>query len=355
MGRILIKNGKVWNGEKFFFADVLTDNDKIRKISEHINENADFVFDAEGCTVSPGLIDIHAHLEGISSEAFGIQAEMCCMPFGTTAAVDASGTYGDKNLLDSFSLKNLVFVGSEIKNNTAYTDNTEKMLKKFGDKAVGIKVYFDKNVSDIKDIKPLKEIIEFAEKNNLIIMVHSSNSPIPMKLILNNLRKGDILTHAFHGGENNVSDDNYECILHAQERGIIIDTGFAGFVHTDFSIFQNAIANGAIPDTISSDITKLSAYKRGGRYGMTMCMSMAKTLGMNEESIFRAVTSAPAKVLNKDSQWGTLSVGRCADIAVLSYTNEAFDLTDNAGNNVHSSLGYRCKLTVCNGEVVYKD
>lgn len=28
MSKILIKNGKVWDGEKFYFADVLTENEK---------------------------------------------------------------------------------------------------------------------------------------------------------------------------------------------------------------------------------------------------------------------------------------------------------------------------------------
>ena len=109
-----------------------------------------------------------------------------------------------------------------------------------------------------------------------------------------------------------------------------------------------------IADTISTDITKFSAYKRGGRYGMTMCMSIAKTLGMDEESVFRAVTSAPAKVLKKEDEWGYLKEGRQADVAVFDYTSEGFNLTDKAGNHIESESGYRCVLTLVNGEVVYR-
>jgi type I restriction enzyme M protein len=58
--------------------------------------------------------------------------------------------------------------------------------------------------------------------------------------------------------------------------------------------------NACNPDTISTDITCFSAYKRGGRYGMTMCMNMAKNVGISEGDIFKAVTSNPAKVLGKD-------------------------------------------------------
>jgi len=87
---------------------------------------------------------------------------------------------------------------------------------------------------------------------------------------------------------------------------------------------------------------------------MTMCMSMAKVSGMEEEDILRAVTSAPAKALGKQDVWGTLAVGRTADIAVLDYTDEGFSLTDAAGNHMESNVGYRCVLTVADGQVVYK-
>ena len=116
-----------------------------------------------------------------------------------------------------------------------------------------------------------------------------------------------------------------------------------------------AIASGILPDTVSTDITRLSAYTRGGRYGMTLCMSICAYMGMSEEDIFRATTSKPARALGKENEWGRLSVGRIADIAVLSYTDEGFDLTDKAGNRIKSDKGYRCVLTVSDGQVVYRN
>ena len=87
---------------------------------------------------------------------------------------------------------------------------------------------------------------------------------------------------------------------------------------------------------------------------MTMCMNIAKTLGMREEDIFRAVTSNPAKALGKESEWGSLAIGHTADIAVFEHTDEGFDLTDKAGNHIESDRGYRCVMTVADGEVVYR-
>ena len=88
---------------------------------------------------------------------------------------------------------------------------------------------------------------------------------------------------------------------------------------------------------------------------MTMCMNIAKTLGMQEDDIFRAVTSNPAKALGKGNEWGYLDIGRKADIAVFDYTDEGFDLTDKAGNHISGTEGYRCVLTVSDGQIVYRN
>lgn len=43
MAKILIKGGRVWDGEKFFYADVLTDGEQIARIEHGIEEDAEFV------------------------------------------------------------------------------------------------------------------------------------------------------------------------------------------------------------------------------------------------------------------------------------------------------------------------
>jgi len=43
-----------------------------------------------------------------------------------------------------------------------------------------------------------------------------------------------------------------------------------------------------------------------------------------------------------------------ADIAVLAYEDDPYDLTDFSGNRVAWDKGYKCKLTIVNGEVVYR-
>ena len=355
MATILIKNGRVWDGERFFNADVLTAGDRIAKIEPGISDAADFVFDAEGKTVSAGLVDLHAHLRVTPDDVYGIQAEMSCFPFGVTAAADAGRIEGERAVMDSFMLKNVVFISACIKNDRVEPTRTMEALKRFDDKVAGIKVYFDTGTGEVTCIDPLREICGLAHSLGLGVMVHCTGSPTTMPEILEVLSAGDILTHAFHGGKNNAAEDNFESLKRAQARGVIIDAGMAGHVHTDFEVMKKAIQCGFVPDTISTDITKFSAYTRGGRYGMTACMSISRMLGLSEDEIFRATTSTPAKILGKKSEWGHLAIGRRADIAVFDYTDEGFDLTDKAGNRVYSSEGYRCVLTVSDGQIVFKD
>ncbi|MBO5889322.1 MAG: amidohydrolase family protein [Clostridia bacterium] len=354
MARILIKNGRVWDGSKFFFADVLINGDNIEKIKANIAEPLELTIDATGKIVSSGLIDIHAHLLVQENDSFGTPADASCFPFGVTSVVDAGRTSGDYDVLNAFKVKNLIFVTAYIQKNHVRFDLLEEAIIRYKDKVVGIKVYFDTTQSEVINVTPLAEICKFAKFKNLRVMVHCANSPTPLSEILEMLNENDILTHSFHGGINNASEDDYKSIVTAQKRGVIIDTGFAGNVHTDFSIFKNAIKKGVLPNTISTDITKYSAFTRGGNYGMTMCMSMAKFMGMTEEAVFKSVTSTPSKILGKSKEWGFLKEGRKADIAILEFTNEGFSLTDKNNNHIESENGYRCILTILNGQVVYK-
>ena len=351
---VLFQNGRVFDGEKFFTADVFVNNGIVEKIEKTISTSADFVYDASGKTVSAGLVDAHVHIRGVSSVDFATPAELATIPFGVTCAADAWASSGCSEQLDRLAVKTTVFAGVRVESGRAVFDLTEKLLADYRDKVAGIKLAFDISNPEIFDIRPLLEVIDFAERKALPVLVHSTGSPVPMADIIKHLRCGDIITHAFHGGKNNSFEDGYECLVSAKKKGIVVDAGLAGYVHTDFSVFRGAVECGIIPDVISSDITKLSAYKRGSVYGLTTCMSIARDVGMKEDDVFRAVTSQPAKALKKEGVWGALRVGGAADIAVLSYSDNGYDMTDKQGNRIVSRCGYRCELTMIDGEIMYR-
>lgn len=353
--QILIKNGRIWDGKQFREGDILTDGEKICRIEPNITHEKAFVYDASGKTVSPGLVESHMHIRGLSGPEYAISAEAACFPFGVTAAADAGSRLGDRRLVEQLAVKTLVFTDSKIENNRLNREVTAARLAQYGDKAIGVKMFFDSTSKNVWDITPLQEVCSLARELGLKVLLHCNNSPTPMLDIVEALAPGDILTHVYHGGKHTCLEEDFAAFKLAREKGVVLDAGFAGHVHTDFGILKQAFAAGWFPDTVSTDITKNSAYKRGGRYGLTMAMSMARTAGMAEEDILRSVTSQAAKALGKEGEWGSLREGGPADISVLDDTDEPFRLVDKAGNVLESQKGYRCRLTVADGVVVHLD
>lgn len=352
MDTLLIKNGRIFDGHDFSHNDIFICDGIVQEIAPNLNHQARFTFDAANMTVLPGLVDVHMHMIAISGPQWGASTDGSCFPFGVTAAADASAGYGNQSILESFSVKSVAFVHCGV-NRPIDFDALEEKVRRYGDKAVGIKLFYDGIGSpQLHDTIVLKEACDWAHQRNLSVTVHTSNCPVPMAELLSVLGKGDIATHIYHGNGHTVEEDNFQCLVDAKNRGVLLDVGFAGTGHVDFSIFRKALAAGITPDLLGTDLVRQVAFTRGGRYGQTMCMSIAKHLGMDEQDIFTAVTSRAAKALKHP--WGILQEGGCADIAVLSYCSEPFDLTDKSGCRVHSDLGYRCMLTVSNGNVVYR-
>ena len=355
MASLLIRGGRVFDGERFTDADVFVNDNVVEQIGTSIDAEAKIVFDAQGMTVLPGLIDGHMHIRGFSMDKWGAPAQAACWPFGITAAAECGTIKGNREALDALGVQAVVYLAVGTRGETVTgLDRAESLLETFGDAVVGIKVCYD-CVGDpaLRSAAPLEQICDFAHSRGLRVHVHTTSTPIPMAELLGTLDRGDVATHVYHGTENNITADDFRSVLDAKKRGVVIDTGFAGGWHVDFQIFADAVAAGAAPDTISTDQVGPFLYTKGGRYGLPQCMSMARTMGMDEEAVFRAVTSAPADALGRP--WGRLKVGSPADIAVLSWENEPFFLKDRAGHTLQSDKGYRCKLTVSQGNIVYKD
>ena len=349
---IVIKNGRIWNGTRFFPGSVRIENGIITGLGD-MPDDDEYVYDAQGGIISPGLVDIHTHLLGISPDCFGMQAELACAPFGVTAAADCCAEQGGAEALKQIRIRTAAFVPAVIRANGLIRSETEARLALFGSCAVGIKVYFDTEMSDLTDERPLRECCAFARDKNLMVCVHTTRSPAPMEEIAETLSAGDIMTHCYHGGRHSAAEGKFQALELARKKGIIIDSGHAGHVHTDFALLRHAIEAGFGPDTISTDLTRSSAYRRGGIYGMTLCMSYYRALGWPETEIFRSVTQRAALALDRP-EWGILNVGRAADVAVFDRRGEAFAAADDAGHTLRDDSSYRCRLTVLGGQIVYR-
>ncbi len=99
--KTLIKNGTVFNPRTGLKKkqDVYIVEGYVKEIANHIDEEADRIIEAEGCWVTPGLIDVHVHLRepgseyketiatGSMSAAAGGFTTICAMP-NTKPAMD---------------------------------------------------------------------------------------------------------------------------------------------------------------------------------------------------------------------------------------------------------------------------
>ena len=353
MGEILLKAGKIFDGEKFFDGDVLIENGIVSAIGE-ISKPSATIFDVSGCIISSGLIDIHTHFSETGNKQFGFPADMATIPFGVLYAVDACAEHTDVANLDKLCVETAVLIPIQLQGETLNYEKMQKRLGLYGNRAIGVKVYFDESLKNGTTKEHLRLACRFARERNLKVMVHCSYSATPMADIVELLGKGDIITHAYHGGYHTIDENDYIAYKKAKEKGVIIDAGMAGGVHTDFAILQKAIENGYIPDIISSDITKFSAYMRGGIYGLPMCMSIVRLCGMKEIDIFKAITINPAKAVHKE-EWFGLRVGAKATLSVIEWGDTQIAICDRAGNSLASKKGYVCRMTVKNGQIIYRN
>ena len=270
----IVKNARIWDGEKYTHGSLSVSAGKIVGIGDEVELEAAEIFDAEGRLLTPGLIDIHTHIRNISNNTFGFDAALGTVPFGVTAVVDGGACKGDVNYLNTLPVDSAVFVAVDVKDDEPRLDKVEEAVARYGDRFAGLKLYLDTSSPNVKTIGSLKKACAYAESKGYRVMVHTTGSPASMLEVVQTLKKGDIWTHAYHGGENTSDVDGFKAIFAAKEKGVIVDAGMAGNVHTDFAVLKKAIEAGALPDTISTDFTRLSIYVRGGIYSLNMCMGI---------------------------------------------------------------------------------
>ena len=133
-------------------------------------------------------------------------------------------------------------------------------------------------------------------------------------------------------------------ILAAKARGILFDIGHGGNAF-DLTVAEAAIAQGFLPDTISTDLHSQvpwdasfvpgGGFRVGvdtGRHELVRVMAKLEACGMSRLANLAAVTTTPAKVLGLAGEIGTLAAGSCADIVVLGNGGAGGDLHDHFGN-----------------------
>ncbi|HET8563573.1 MAG TPA: amidohydrolase family protein [Candidatus Binatia bacterium] len=175
-----------------------------------------------------------------------------------------------------------------------------------------------------------------------------------MEEIVDTLRPGDIVTHCYTPQQPSIVDKSGRllgAVRKAHEQGVIFDVGHAGG-HFDFNLVRRAMADGLLPDVISSDLhgrLKQPGFGVVGDLPMTLTKFLA--LGLNLDQVIARCTINPARVIGWQDRLGSLEVGREADIAVLELVNESTKLQDSVGGEMIADQRLAARWTIRAGEV----
>ena len=141
-------------------------------------------------------------------------------------------------------------------------------------------------------------------------------------------------------------------VREARRRGVIFDTADGRGNHS-YAVIRAAVADGFLPDIISTDVVNESAFG-DVVFGLPMVMSKYLALGVAAGDVIRACTSAPAAVLGLAGKFGTLAPGAQADVAVLMLKNKERRLANRFGESVALSRLFVPQVTVLDGNVVFR-
>jgi dihydroorotase len=332
--------------------------------------------DATGKLVTPGLVDLHAHVYPYGS-AIGIPADELAQFQCATTLVSA----GDAGVNNIAALRRYIVAQSRariyafihIANNGlsgfpvaelynidyAQVEPCAMALAENPDFLLGVKVRMSENVIAKHGLEPLKRGIKACEMcgwpARMMVHIGGVETKELMSDILDLLRPGDVLTHAYSGAPNiggvftNIVQDGrlLPAALAAKQRGVLFDVGHGGGSF-DFTVAEVAIPGGCTPDTISSDIHVFSGNTPGMPY-LPNVMSKFMAMGSSLEQVVAMATSAPAKIINRAPKLGTLQVGAPGDVAIMELAEGPVTFVDTRNNKRDGKLLLKPVQTVVNG------
>jgi dihydroorotase len=314
------------------------------------DQEAAEVLDCNEQFVSPGWIDFHVHVFWGCSH-YGIEPDPYCIAEGVTTAVDAGSAGADtfdgfrRYVIEKSDTRLFAFlhissqgllskgIGELEHMEYANVSKAVEMIQKYPDLMLGVKVRLTNNlVIPSAGLRPLYLAREAADSVRLPMMVHPQNAWCEnLDDILAVMRKGDVLTHCFHGFACGLLDDSGNLrpsVQDAMERGVIFDVGH-GQGSFKWEVAERAIEKGLLPFTISSDLHIYNV--EGPVFDLATTLSKFLYLGMSLDDVLARATRHPAQVLGKSDQIGSLKIGACGDAVVFNLESGSFDFEDAHG------------------------
>lgn len=347
---LLVKGGRVIDPSQGIdmLADVALTDGKVAAVAADIPvADAWETFDALGCLVTPGLIDLHTHVAW-GFDPLSIEADVYAPKLATSTWVDA-GSSGAANfagfrrfILEPSRTRVIPFLNVSRPGLTAVetvhgsvehldADDACDVVERNRDLIRGIKVLCSGMRVGNNDLTPLRVAREVADAVALPIMCHIGEVPPGLGSILPFLHQGDIVTHTYKGRRacltiagNRVRPEAWD----ARARGVIFDVGH-GVGSFAWATAREALAQGFLPDSISTDLHASSVVKHA--FSMPAVMSKFLHLGMSLSDVVRLATERPAQILGMAEEIGSLRPGACGDVSVMRLEEGEFPLSDCEG------------------------
>ena len=372
---LVIRNGHVIDpaNARDGRMDVAISGTKIARVAAAIPTDAECkTVDATGLYVTPGLIDIHAHVYANTGTIAELAGETSFMPdaiaprSGITTIVDA-GTSGWKNFEDFkkrvidrsrtrvlalINIASLGMSGSKNEQNAAEMDGAAlaEVALRYKDVVVGVKTAH----YGAADWIAVDQALVGGVAANIPVMVDfGSRKPERTieELLMKKLRPGDIYTHLYSGLRNEQlpSGKMNPVLWEARKRGVLFDLGH-GNGSFFWTVAKAAFAEGFLPDTLSTDL-HLRSWMEGMK-DFNNVMSKFLIHGVPLKEVIKMSTVSAAKAI-KRPDLGTLNVGAEADVAVLRVTRGTFGYLDNRAQRVMGDQRLSTELTLKGGRTLY--
>ena len=330
-------------------VDIALQDGRIAAIGK-VQGNAQHEHDLAGrYYLSAGWIDSHVHCYP-KSPIYHDQADAIGVAHGVTTVVDAGST-GAEHIDDFYRLTraaqtqvyaliNIARTGIVTQNELADMkqidgEAVQQAVARLPDFIVGLKARISSSVVGENGVQPLiKAKAIQQETGGLPLMVHIGNNPPNLDQIADLLTTGDIITHCFNGKPNRILTPQGElkaAVKQAIARGVKLDVGH-GSASFSFEVARAAIAQGILPDTISSDIYCRNRLA-GPVHNLAHVMSKFFSVGMTLPQVIDCVTVNAAAGLRLQRK-GQLKVGYDADLTVFSVKEETRPFIDSEGEQV---------------------